>query len=257
MPITKIPSSSLTKQTKHTTKFIILKTKQKLRGMEEEESIMGFNGQPGFSHESTHANMSFSKESSQLTDPGFSHELTHNVSFSKESSQLTETTTADKRSSLDPYFYRCFVYSQDARRVEQEMEDSEKMGIQSQKRQPANRAIKRKLEYQFSCYQNQNRMKGGPGANPFKYKGKAFDPLINCAVCVAESKGTKKPHRGHHPQCPKNRKTKGRKSANDVYFDEKAKQLAAVNGESFEGTFTNVSDLPPETREYAQKMVAP
>ena len=256
MPTTKIPSSSLTKQTKHTTKFIILKTKQKLRGMEEEEFIMGFNGQPGFSHESTHA-MSFSKESSQLTDPGFSHESTHAMSFSKESSQLTETTTADKRSSLDPYFYRCFVYSQDARRVEQEMEDSEKMGIQSQKRQPANRAIKRKPEYQFSCYQNQNRMKGGPGANPFKYKGKAFDPLINCAVCVAESKGTKKPHRGHHPQCPKNRKTKGRKSTNDVYFDEKAKQLAAINGESFEGTFTNVSELPPETRECAQKMVAP
>ena len=234
MPTTKIPSSALQKNTQHATTLIIGKTKQKLRGMEEEESNMGFNA--------------------------------HSGGFYDESNQAPEDTAleptlpkkSDKRPALDPFFFRCYVHSQDARKVEKELDSTDnksKMGIQSQKRQPANQAIKRKPEYQFACYQNQNRMIGGTGANPFAFEGVAFDPVKHCAVCNAEANGRKKPHRRHHKQCPKNRKTKGSKSDNDVKFDEADKKVAANNSKPFNGF--NTSSAPPQVREYAQKMLAP
>ena len=196
--------------------------------MEEEESNMGFTGQKGVSPETT-----------QRTKGGI-------------------------KSTLDPFFFRCYVDANAAARAQDRMnptdeaEDGE-MGIQSQMRQKATTAIKRKQEYQYRCYQNkgQKKMTGKVSDNALDCDAKAFDPSRDCIMCYTKLNGLKQPHRGHHVLCPHNRKTKGHKNKTTVKSEENDKKLAATNEKPFTGTFFNISTAEPSVREYAQQMVAP
>jgi hypothetical protein len=54
----------------------------------------------------------------------------------------------------------------------------------------------------------------------------AFHPLLRCSQCIAEAKG-RKPHRGHHPRCPRNRKTRGQ-SAREVEIERESNRLHSI-----------------------------
>ena len=170
------------------------------------------------------------------------------------SPETTQRTKGGIKLTLDPFFFRCYVDANAAARAQDRMnptdeaEDGE-MGIQSQMRQKATTAIKRKQEYQYRCYQNkgQKKMTGKVSDNALDCDAKAFDPSKDCIMCYTKLNGLKQPHRGHHVLCPHNRKTKGHKNKTTVKSEENDKKLAATNKKPFTGTFLTYR---PQNRAY-------
>jgi hypothetical protein len=94
----------------------------------------------------------------------------------------------------------------------------EEMGNQSQRRQSLQQRT-----YALAASNNHNTKRK---TGQLTLQGDvAFDPLKHCVVCKAKSANLDPPHRGHHPLCWNNKRTKGITSKTTLAEMEREKEL--------------------------------
>jgi len=91
------------------------------------------------------------------------------------------------------------------------------MGPQSQRRLTLTERTN-----QLKSNSNKNKRKGGQ----LTLTGEvAFDPITDCSICKARHIGYAEPHRGHHPLCWNNKRTKGITSEATLVSNKEARRL--------------------------------
>ena len=98
------------------------------------------------------------------------------------------------------------------------------MGPQSQRRLSLQERT-HSLQRNNTGYSNNKKRKG----DQLTLTGEvAFDPIKDCPICKARHIGYSEPHRGHHPLCWNNKRTKGITSLVTLASNKESKQLKAL-----------------------------